>query len=174
MTPDRTWMVELEHRVSGSPEEVFEYFTDPEKYRRWQGSGADLDPRPGGLYQVTMAPDIHIRGRYVTIDRPRRLVVTWGFERSTFDLPRGLGQVPPGSSTVEFRFRADGDGTIIHVRHTDLPTEEARGAHEFGWEKYLSRLGTVTQGHDAGRDPVLRLTAALYQKDAEVLAQSND
>jgi hypothetical protein len=98
--------------------------------------------------------------------------VTWGFEKSTFELPRGLAQVPPESSTVEFSFAADGDGTVIRVRHMDLPTEEAHGAHELGWEAYLSRLGTVTRGEDAGRDPVIKLTAALYKKDAEALKPS--
>jgi uncharacterized protein YndB with AHSA1/START domain len=169
VSPAPSWTVEVEHRVSGSPDEVFEYFTDPEKYRRWQGMEAELDPRPGGIYEVTMAPGTRVRGKYVAVERPNRVTVTWGFE-SNLEIPRGLAHVPPGSSTVEFSFVPDGDGTIIRVKHTGLPTEEARTAHELGWEAYLSRLVTITQGADAGRDPVLRLTAALYQKDAEALS----
>jgi uncharacterized protein YndB with AHSA1/START domain len=173
MSPENDWSVELEHRVSGSPDEVFDYFTDPEKYRRWQGQKADLDPRPGGLYQVTVAPDVRIRGKYVAVERPRRVMMTWGFE-SILEIPRGLAQVPPGSSTVEFSFEPDGDGTIIRVRHTGLPSDEAREAHQLGWDAYVSRLATVTQGADPGRDPVIRLTAALFDKDAEVAARSSN
>ena len=167
MKAERTWTVELEQRVGGSPETVFEYFTDPEKYRRWQGLEADLDPRPGGLFKVTTAPDVWARGEYVVVERPHRILLTWGFESTDLPLPRGLDQVPPGSSTVEFRFEADGDGTIIRVRHAGLPSEEAHWAHEQGWKTYLPRLGRVRAGGDAGEDPLISLAEVLYRRDAE-------
>jgi uncharacterized protein YndB with AHSA1/START domain len=161
------WSVELEHRVPGSPDEVFEYFTDPDKYRRWQGQDVELEPRPGGAYQVTMAPRAWVRGEVLEIDRPDRLVMTWGFVSDGFALPRGLEQVPPGSSVLEFTFRADGDDTIIKVRHTGLPTEEARWAHEQGWRIYLPRITALQRDGDAGRDPIITLTALLFARDAE-------
>ena len=46
--------IELETRVAAPPEIVFAYFVQPELYRRWKGSTAELDARPGGLYRVTM------------------------------------------------------------------------------------------------------------------------
>ena len=48
MTADPGFAVEVEHRVSGSPETVFAYFTDPDKHRRWMGAEVELDARPGG------------------------------------------------------------------------------------------------------------------------------
>lgn len=161
-----TWMIEAEHRINAPPDVVFEYFTDPEKYRRWKGANAELDPRRGGIYRVTMAPDVWVRGEYVEVDPPNRLVLTWGFEGS-IELPRGLAHVPPGSSTVEFRFVADGDGTIIHLRHMGLPTPEADWAHRQGWEAYLSRLVGLFDGTEPGRDPIVKLAAKLYRRDAE-------
>jgi len=44
--------VEVTHRVNGTPEEAFVYFTDPAKHAEWQGTWVDLDPRPGGVYVV--------------------------------------------------------------------------------------------------------------------------
>jgi uncharacterized protein YndB with AHSA1/START domain len=166
MKMDTTWAVELTHRVAGSPDEVFEYFTDPDKYRLWKGLEAELDARPGGSYRIRMAPQVWVGGSYVTVERPTRLVMTWGFESDDFVLPRGLGQVPLGSSAVEFTFAADGDGTIIRVRHVGLPSEEARFAHTLGWESYLARLALVRAGDDPGEEPTVMMAEALYARDA--------
>jgi uncharacterized protein YndB with AHSA1/START domain len=167
MTAAPSWTVELEHRVAAPPETVFEYFTDPEKYRRWKGVDAELDARPGGVYNVTMGPRVRVRGTYLAVEPPRRLLLSWGWE-SSVALPRGMDQVPPGSSTVEFTFVEDGDGTLIRVRHTGLPTEEARWAHELGWNGYLPRLGAVVEGEDPGEDPFWTLTPVLYGHQAGV------
>jgi uncharacterized protein YndB with AHSA1/START domain len=167
VTVGQSWTVELEHRVGGSPETVFEYFTDPEKYRRWKGIDAELDARPGGIYRVTMAPEVWVRGEYVVVESPHRLVMTWGFEGSPM-LPRGLARVPPGSSTVEFTFVPDGDGTIIRVRHSGLPTEEAQFAHKLGWNSYLPRLAAVRAGRDPGEHPVIAMAEVLFGRDAAV------
>ncbi|MDQ3941225.1 MAG: SRPBCC domain-containing protein [Actinomycetota bacterium] len=149
------WSVELEHRVGAPPETVFGYFTDPDKYRRWKGIEAELDPRPGGTYRVLMRPQVWVSGRYVAVDPPRRLVMTWGFE-SPLSLP-DYAQVEPGSSTVEFTFVPDEDGTIIRVRHTDLPSEASVGFHTQGWNNYLGRLLVVLEGNDPGEDPLIAL-----------------
>jgi len=168
MKMDTTWAVEVKHRVAGSPEEVFEYFIDPDKYRLWKGLEAELDPRPGGAYRIKMAPQVWVRGTYVTVERPRRLVMTWGFESHDFALPRGLAQVQPGSSAVEFTFVEDGDATVIEVRHVGLPNEEARFAHHLGWESYLLRLALVRAGKDAGEEPTLTMARSLYVRDSMV------
>jgi uncharacterized protein YndB with AHSA1/START domain len=164
MTPERGFAVEIEHRVSGSPETVFAYFTDPDKHRRWMGAEVELDARPGGIYRVTMAPEVWVRGEYLAVEPPHRLLLTWGWE-SGIELPNGLQQVRPGSSAVEFRFE-DGDGAIIRVRHLGLPTEEARWTHGLGWNGYLPRLVAVLEGDDPGKDPIMALAATFYARDA--------
>jgi uncharacterized protein YndB with AHSA1/START domain len=70
-------------------------------------------------------------GEYVEVDPPRRVVITWGWE--------GNPEVPPGSSTVEINLRPDGEGTLVHVRHTGLP-DGAIEQHRQGWERYLGEL----------------------------------
>ena len=85
--------IEVETRIAAPPDVVFAYFTDPELYRRWKGSSAELDARPGGLYRVVMPSGDLVRGEYVEVQPPTRVVFTWGFE--------GNAELPPGSSTVE-------------------------------------------------------------------------
>jgi uncharacterized protein YndB with AHSA1/START domain len=161
MNTKEIWTVEYEHRVPGSPATVFEYFTDPQKYQRWKGQDAELDPRPGGIYRVSFLPGVWVSGEYLVVDPPDRILLSWGFE-STIELPSGLAQVPAGSTTVEFSFVVDGDGTIVRVRHMGLPSEEAHWAHGLGWKRYLPRLATVLGGGDPGPDPVIENAAVLY------------
>jgi uncharacterized protein YndB with AHSA1/START domain len=140
--------LEVTARVDAPPETVFSYFTDPEKYRRWMGREAELDPRPGGLYRVKVSDLGAVSGRYVEVDPPRRVIFTWGWE--------GNDEVPPGSSTVEVTLEADGDATIVRLRHTGLPGDESRALHGQGWTHYLSRLSVAGAGGEAGPDPLDR------------------
>src|SRR5215207_1594290 len=116
---------ELEVRIQARPETVFEFFVDPEKMRRWKGTEAELDPRPGGTYRVGgIAGGATVVGEFVEIDPPRRLVFTWGWE--------GDEEVPPGSSTVEVTLTPDGDATVLHLVHRDLPAGQGRGTWRDG------------------------------------------
>src|SRR5437870_11259161 len=79
-----------------------------------------------------------VRGEYVAVEPPYRVVFTWGFEGST--------DLPPGSSTVEVTLHADGDGTIVRLRHDRLPTDASREQHAVGWRHYVERLAVVAIG----------------------------
>lgn len=135
---------EVQERIEAPPEAVFPYLTDPARYVRWMGVEAELDARPGGTYRVRMPNAIVALGEFVAVEPYRRLVLTWGWQGST--------EVPPGSSTVEITLREDGGSTLIRLRHSGLPDEDARRNHTEGWEKYLSRLGMVATGRDPGED----------------------
>jgi uncharacterized protein YndB with AHSA1/START domain len=50
---------------------------------RWQGTRAELDPRPGGIYRVHVRAGITASGQFVEVQPYRRVVFTWGFERGT-------------------------------------------------------------------------------------------
>ena len=80
----------------------------------------------------------------------RRLVFTWGWEGQ--DESEGPHAVPPGSSRVEVSLEPDGDGTLVRLRHLDLP-EESREIHGQGWDLYLGRLASAAVGKDPGPDP---------------------
>ncbi|MDQ3956897.1 MAG: SRPBCC domain-containing protein [Actinomycetota bacterium] len=133
-----------EIHIEASPEIVFDYFTDPEKMTRWKGRSAELDPRPGGVYHVTMNDVAAARGSYVELDRPHRLVFTWGWE--------GGHPVAPGSSTVEVTLTPDAGGTLLRLVHTGLPDDQ-REQHGEGWDLYMPRLAAAAAGRDPGPDP---------------------
>jgi uncharacterized protein YndB with AHSA1/START domain len=138
--------LEVEMRVDAPPHVVFAYFTDPDKYRRWKGVRAELDPRPGGGFRVDMGPNGWVAGEYVEVDPPNRVVFTWGWENDP--------AVPPGTTRVEVTFLADGEATLVRLRHSGFSTEAARNQHEQGWLHLLARLAVAGAGGDPGPDPM--------------------
>jgi uncharacterized protein YndB with AHSA1/START domain len=135
---------EVEERIDATPEEVFPYLTDPERYARWMGVEAELEARPGGIYRVRMSNAAVALGEFVAVEPSRRLVFTWGWQ--------GDAGLPPGSSTVEITLREDDGSTLVRLRHSGLPHDAARRAHTEGWHRYLSRLAVAATGGDPGGD----------------------
>lgn len=138
--------VEIEVRVDASPETIFDFFTDPDKLVQWMGRDSDLDPRPGGVFRCDINGRDVASGNYVEIDRPRRVVFTWGWEHED-------SHTGPGASTVEVSLEPSGESTLVHLTHRDLATEEARANHAHGWNHYFERLATAAAGGDPGPDP---------------------
>jgi uncharacterized protein YndB with AHSA1/START domain len=132
-------------RIAASPDTIFPFFTDPQKMTKWKGTSADLDPETGGKYRVDVRPGGVAVGEYVEIDPPRRIVFTWGWE--------GSPDVPPGSSTVEITLTPEGDGTLVTLVHSRLPSSESGTEHADGWEHFLPRLAIAAEGGDPGPDP---------------------
>jgi uncharacterized protein YndB with AHSA1/START domain len=118
--------IEHEIRIAAPPELVFAFFTDPELHARWLGREATLDPRPGGVYRCVVHDRATLLGEYVTVEPPRRVEFTWGFD--------GGSGVPPGSSTV------------MRLVHTGLP-HPALDGHDTGWNGYLGQLARVAATH---------------------------
>ena len=129
--------------INAPPERVYEYFTRPDAIVTWMGEAALLEPEPGGRFHLDIkgAP---VRGRYLDLDPPRRLVISWGYA--------GSGHLPPGSSTIEIRLTADRGGTRVELEHRDLPAGERPG-HASGWTHYLARLEVAAGGRAPGPDP---------------------
>lgn len=148
MAVEQREVIEREVRIDASPETVFEFFVDPEKMVRWKGRRAQLEPTPGGVYRVEINDQAVARGEYVAVEAPERVVFTWGWEGQE----SGPHAVAPGSSRVEVSLQPDGDGTIVRLRHFDLP-EESLEIHGQGWDLYLGRLSVVAAGGDPGPDP---------------------
>src|SRR5258708_15845234 len=57
---------------------VFECFCDPAALVTWMGDRAELDPRPGGVFPVDINA-MEVRGEFKAVERPSRLVFSWGF-----------------------------------------------------------------------------------------------
>ena len=148
-------VLEIERRIAARPEVVFSYFTDPHRYRMWQGVDAELDARPGGVFRVMMTGKTGViaRGVFLEVDEPKRLVFTWGWEQADGHqnmLLEGMREIPPGGSTVEIVLVADGDSTILRLRHRSLPSDVSSQVHTVGWVVSLDRLVALVQDGDAG------------------------
>ena len=148
MTLSEIDAVVSEIRIAASPQDVFAYFVDPDKMVRWIGTRVALDPRPGGAYAIDMNTETRARGRYVEVVPHSRVVFTWGWEGQE----TGEHAVAPGSSRVEVDLTPDGDGTLVRLRHLDLP-EQSREIHGQGWDMYLGRLAAAAEGRDPAADP---------------------
>jgi uncharacterized protein YndB with AHSA1/START domain len=131
--------------IDASPETVWEFFVDPQKLMRWMGIDAELAPQPGGIYRCNVIPGHTARGEFVEVDKPHRLVFTWGWD--------GNDAEPPGSSTIEAELTREGRSTNLHFAHRDLPSAEAVASHAHGWDHYLPRLEVAATGGDPGEDP---------------------
>jgi uncharacterized protein YndB with AHSA1/START domain len=143
---DEGLLVRREIEIEAAPEAVWEFLVDPEKAIRWMGIAANLDARPGGVYRVEVQPGHHASGEFVVVERPRRLVFTWGWEHHG---PDGLR---PGSTAVEFELVPARQSTLVRLTHRQLPDGDAAASHAKGWQHYLSRLAVVAAGGDAGPD----------------------
>ena len=135
--------VECSVTVEATPETVFPFFTDPSKIVAWMGERATLSPEPGGLYRVEL-PEYTIRGEFVAVEAPKRVVFTWGWEHEDT-------LVRPGSSTVEVELEPVAAGTRVLLRHHKLAGEAAE-QHAVGWSHYLERLRISGAGGDPGPD----------------------
>jgi uncharacterized protein YndB with AHSA1/START domain len=137
-------IVEKEVRIAAQPETVFSYFTDAEKMQMWMGQQVTLDPRPGGTYRVDINGQHIAAGEFVEVVPHTRVVFTFGWEG-------GGAPIPPGSSTVEITLTPDGDGTLVRLRHSGLPSE-MQEVHAEGWDNYMPRLAMAAAGQDPGPD----------------------
>ena len=131
----------IERRVSVPPEKVFMYFTDAEKWMRWQGTDAKIELVPGGLWRVNVTGDGFASGRVVEVVKNERVLFTCGWEQGP--------PVPPGSTTVVIDLLRDGDGTLIRLTHSGLPPDQIE-IHRYGWEHYVPRLAAVSEGRKPG------------------------
>ena len=124
--------------IAAEPDLVFDYFTDATALARWMGDRAVVDPRPGGQFTIFFGAR-KVQGRYLELDRPRRLVISGG--------RAGSPTFPPGSSVLEVTLTAHGGGTLVAIAHSGLPGSE-RPRHATGWQHYLTRLElAATGGH---------------------------
>lgn len=134
----------VSRRIEAPPGVVYSYLTESGKWSLWQGSRAEVDARPGGIFILHMPNGTRARGEFVELVPDERVVFTWGW----VDHPG----VPPGSSTVEITISGDDRESLVTITHRGLPGDEIE-PHRLGWSHYLPRLAAVAQGDEVGPDP---------------------
>ena len=131
----------LVRRIVARPSIVFGALTTPEGISVWWGPDAgpvliaETDVRVGGRFRVRFrlldGSEHESSGKYVEVDPPRRLAMTW----------RWLGgEEAAGESLLEFDVRALPEGAELTLTHSRLPDEPARASHEGGWSGALDKL----------------------------------
>jgi len=117
-------------RIQATPAVVFPYLIDSSLITQWIGTRAELDPAPGGVFSLDIG-DTPVRGEFVLVDPPNRVVFTWGVADDH--------ALPEGSTTVEIVLRADGPDTVVELTHLGL-TAEQRESHRSGWIEHFDVL----------------------------------
>jgi len=145
VAPTSTTLV-VTQQIAAPPNAVFDFLVDPAKMVRWIGTAVDLDPVKGGVLRIDVGDNDIAVGQYLEVDRPDRVVFTWGWQ--------GMAALPPGSSTVTITLTAHGDGTIVELRHDGL-SPALSTEHGKGWTYFLGRFAVLAAGGDP--DPNSRL-----------------
>jgi uncharacterized protein YndB with AHSA1/START domain len=116
--------------IAAPPAAIFPYLTESELLVQWLGDWAEVNPMPGGTFAVDMNK-VAVRGAYVEVEPPHRVVFTWGVPGRD-----GLG---PGSTTVEVVLTEEAAGTRVDLFHHGLPSSEV-ASHRHGWVAKLESM----------------------------------
>ena len=134
---------EIEEWFDAPMIDVWGYFTDAAKLMEWHGGKAELDARPGGLWRCVYPDGAVIRGQFLELDAPHRLVYTWGFERQSerevYDWAKP-NFTPPGQSIISVTFTQSEGGTTVRLCQSNFEPGEPLSD---GWRYFLSQLTTV-------------------------------
>ena len=149
MTEERT--LRIERLVAGTPESVFEAWTNPDILTKWWGPDGvtipqhELDVRPGGKWSTTMHSaemgNRTVSGEYRTIDPPRRLVFTWAWHND--------GERSENETEVAVDFAPVEGGTRLTLVQQRFHSIEARDNHHKGWESSVNGLAKYLAAQDA-------------------------
>jgi uncharacterized protein YndB with AHSA1/START domain len=139
-------MAELvrEIMIDATPETIWPFLTEPDKHIQWEGTVAELDPRPGGVHRVLVQGQFQSDGKFVEVVPMQKVVFTFGWEQEG-------NPITPGSTTVEITLHPEGDKTRVRLVHSGLPAD-AVADHTDGWQHYLDRLAVRAAGGDPGPD----------------------
>lgn len=150
MLPPALERVVVEHRYAASPERVFDAFFDVSIARHFlfaTAAGemitAEIDARIGGRYTfVERRPhmgEVRHVGEYLEIDRPRRLVFTFG-----------VPQFDPRMTSVAIEIRSCGAECALTLTNDGVPLDFVE-ANAQGWSRILSGVLPAYDGvHAAG------------------------
>ena len=139
-------LVERRFQIS-SPQRVFDAWVDPGLAGRWMFDAAitadrkqelvdvRIEPRVGGSFSFVVRGNGHIidhTGRYLHMNRPHRLVFTWGLAGETQEDRVIVDLVPTGTGSFL---------TLVHELHAQgLPTADAI---EADWIARLDALSAL-------------------------------
>ncbi|HTX59414.1 MAG TPA: SRPBCC domain-containing protein [Verrucomicrobiae bacterium] len=139
-TPSPTTLV-VRHTYNVLRERLYDAWLDPATMRRFLApqacsiAGVEVDASVGGRYAIAMNTpegEMVVRGTYVELRRPERIVFTWSWDEDDPALEH--------ESQVTLEFRARGAQTELVLTHERLRNAESRDRHQNGWTSILGIL----------------------------------
>jgi uncharacterized protein YndB with AHSA1/START domain len=138
MTNDALPSVRVTHRFDAPAERVFDAWLDPKTAGRWLFATAtgqmvrvEIDARVGGQFIIVErrdGEDVEHRGEYLDIDRPRRLVFTFGVPKYSSTTTRVRVDIVPRETGCELTLTHEG----VLPEYVDRTNA--------GWMEILGRL----------------------------------
>jgi uncharacterized protein YndB with AHSA1/START domain len=128
----------LTRRFEAAPERLFDAWTDPRLARGWlfttpasEAHRVEIDLRVGGRWEIVDrrdGVDYRAIGEYLEIERPRRLVFTFG-----------MPQFSDSFTTVIVEIAPEGAGAVMTLTQDGLEAD-AIAALEPGWRQMFDQL----------------------------------
>lgn len=115
--------IEQSEEIPAPPRDVYDALVDGAIHAQFTGSPAVSDPRVGG--KMTAHAD-YISGKYLELERPRRIVQTW----RTSAWPDGYDD-----SLLEISLIPSANGTLLTMVHSKVPASQAPD-YDTGWKEH--------------------------------------
>lgn len=135
-------IIRVARRFAAAPARVFDAWLDPIMIGRFmfgphlrdeQVVSLENEPSVGGQFHYTVRRGANLidhTGTYRVIERPHRLVFTWGVNQEQGEL-----------SVVDIEIAADGDGALLTLTHRLHPDwAEYAERTQAGWTKIVGDL----------------------------------
>jgi len=120
--------IELTYEIQAPLAAVWQAFVDPEQIDRWGGGPAEMDAKVGTAFSL-WGGEIH--GTNTAVEVEKKLVQDW-YSGKEWSAP----------SHVAFSFESKGEGSIVRLLHTDVPSSEVDDITQ-GWEEFY--LGPIQE-----------------------------
>lgn len=137
-----TWEIHINRMFKAPREKVFAAWTEPAQLLAWTGPEGFtarhdvFDASTGGQYRTCLVAadgtEHWLRGRYVEVDAPERLVFTHGWE----DAKGTLGP----ATTVTIVFIETKEGTLMQFHQAAFASQANRDGHVTGWTSTFDEL----------------------------------
>jgi len=120
--------------MPAAPEKIFDVWIDPKSPGGpwFGGERVIVNPVVDGLFYLAVKHEGRVwphYGRFVELDRPRKIAFTWVSEAT-----KGV------ESVVTLTMEPRGNDTEVTLRHAGVPDDEMGRRHKDGWTWILSAL----------------------------------